>query len=150
LDLVDLCRGVTACERIRLEQAGIKLKFSSNVKRLPFTGCRESLTRVLINLTSNAEKYAAAGKHIDIRLEKRGEAITLLVMDRGPGIPAWAAGKIFNEFFRADDSLTAATSGSGLGLTITKMIVDDHGGEISYEPRQGGGSVFRLRFHKET
>ena len=149
LDLVALCRDVASCERIRLEQSGIRLQFSANARKLPFMGCRESLTRVLINLISNAEKYAAAGKRIDIRLERRGGEITLKIMDRGPGIPAWAAGRIFSEFFRVDDTLTASTSGSGLGLTITKMIVDDHGGTIAYEPRPGGGSVFRIILPKE-
>ncbi len=149
LDLVALCRKVTACERIRLEKAGMRLDFASNAKKMAFQGCRESLTRVLINLISNAEKYAGpdtGGGSIDVSLEKRPAGITLLVMDRGPGIPPWAAKKIFKEFFRVDDSLTAKSGGSGLGLTICKMIVDDHGGEISWEARPGGGSVFRLFF----
>jgi signal transduction histidine kinase len=157
LDLVALCRAVAAVERVRLEQAGLALEFSSNVKKLPFSGCRESLTRVLINLIANAEKYAgcSAGGNtavktaIGLTLEKSIYGIDLCVLDRGPGIPAWAAKKIFREFFRVDDSLTARTSGSGLGLTICKMIVTGHGGEIAYEPRPGGGSVFRIRFPKE-
>jgi signal transduction histidine kinase len=152
LDLVALCREVVSCERVRLEKEGLKLTFAANVKKLPFTGCRESLTRVLINLLSNAEKYAGhaaggeAAKTIDITLEREPAGIVLRVMDRGPGIPAWAVKRIFKEFFRVDDSLTAKTGGSGLGLTISKMIVTDHGGEIAYEPRPGGGSVFRVAF----
>ncbi|MBN2352226.1 MAG: HAMP domain-containing histidine kinase [Spirochaetales bacterium] len=149
LDLTALCREVTACERIRLEKAGMQLAFSSNARKISFTGCRESLTRVLINLISNAEKYAgrdAGDGSIDVTLEKGRAGITLLVMDRGPGIPPWAEKKIFKEFFRVDDSLTAKTGGSGLGLTICKMIVNDHGGEIAWEPRPGGGSVFRIFF----
>jgi signal transduction histidine kinase len=149
LNLADLCHQVVSCEKIRLQKAGLTVSFSSALKKVPFTGDRESLTQVLINLIANAEKYAASGREIGISLEKKKRDIILDVMDRGPGIPSWAVKKIFREFFRVDDSLTTRTNGSGLGLTIAKMIINDHGGEIHYLPRAGGGSIFRISLKEE-
>ena len=68
------------------------------------------------------------------------------VLDRGIGIAPEHAQKIFREFYRVDDSLTARVKGTGLGLSIARRIVRDHGGELAYEPREGGGSAFRAVF----
>ncbi|HEQ72206.1 MAG TPA: HAMP domain-containing histidine kinase, partial [Spirochaetia bacterium] len=146
LDLVSLIRQTVSCEELRLKQKGITLRFRSRYKKVEFTGCRESLIQVLVNLISNAEKYAASGKMIEIMLRKEKDTIVLETADRGPGVPAWAVKKIFQEFYRVDDSLTQNAGGSGLGLTIARMIVTDHGGQIDYQPRPGGGSLFRITF----
>ena len=66
------------------------------------------------------------------------------VADRGSGVPAGLGEKIFLEFFRGDDSLSAPKSGAGLGLSIARDIAVKHGGDVKYEPRKGGGSVFSL------
>jgi signal transduction histidine kinase len=66
------------------------------------------------------------------------------VSDRGVGIPREEAEKIFAEFYRVDDTLTSRVKGTGLGLTIARRIARDHGGDIVYESREGGGSTFKL------
>jgi len=67
------------------------------------------------------------------------------VMDRGRGVPASQTKQIFEEFYRGDDSLSAKVRGSGLGLSITRRILRDHGGDVLYFPRDGGGSIFRIQ-----
>ena len=66
------------------------------------------------------------------------------VLDRGIGVPQNLSKKIFDEFVRGDDSLSAPASGAGLGLSIARGIAKRHGGDVTYSPRNGGGSVFTL------
>ncbi|MBU4254960.1 MAG: HAMP domain-containing histidine kinase, partial [Acidobacteria bacterium] len=82
---------------------------------------------------------------ISVDIEVSGETVLILVKDRGPGIPPGDTKKIFKEFYRGDDSLTARVKGSGLGLSIAQKIITDHGGDIHCFPREGGGSIFQIR-----
>jgi signal transduction histidine kinase len=72
------------------------------------------------------------------------------VLDRGSGVPRGSEEKIFEKFYRAHDSLSSGIQGSGLGLTIARQIARAHGGDVVYEPRDGGGSCFILRLPIET
>ena len=72
------------------------------------------------------------------------------VLDRGAGIPRGSEEKIFEKFYRAHDSLSSGVQGSGLGLTIARQIARAHGGDVVYEPRDGGGSCFILRLPIST
>jgi signal transduction histidine kinase len=71
--------------------------------------------------------------------------VEIKVLDRGTGVPRDCAEKIFEKFYRAHDSLSSSIQGSGLGLTIARQIARAHGGDVVYEPREGGGSCFSLR-----
>ena len=70
-------------------------------------------------------------------------------MDRGLGVPAGATEKIFEQFYRAHDSLSSGIQGSGLGLTLSRQIARAHGGDVLYGAREGGGSVFTVRVPAE-
>jgi signal transduction histidine kinase len=112
------------------------------------TGDREALRQVLMNILSNAEKYSGDSRTIDVRCTADESCASISVADRGIGVPHSAAEKIFDEFYRADDSLTATKNGAGLGLSIARDIAKRHGGDVTYKPRDGGGSVFTLRLPK--
>jgi signal transduction histidine kinase len=146
VDLAALCRSVIDAERPRLEQAGFAVEFAPGPGPARVVADEDALRQVLANLLSNAEKYS--GERRDIRLETGAEGGRLFfrVLDRGIGIASEHAQKIFREFYRVDDSLTARVKGTGLGLSIARRIVRDHGGELGYEPREGGGSAFRAVF----
>ncbi len=146
LDPEALCRGVLEIQRPRLEQAGFALSFKAQGGRQPagLRGDQEALAQVLLNLLSNAEKYSGGRKEIAVELSRQSGRTRIRVLDRGKGIPAGAARHLFKEFYRADDSLTNPVQGSGLGLAIARRIVRDHGGELSYLPRTGGGSIFQV------
>ncbi|MCX7029280.1 MAG: HAMP domain-containing sensor histidine kinase, partial [Spirochaetes bacterium] len=145
-DLVELCRGVLEAERPRLEQAGFAVEFQTVGGPAPVLGDEDALRQVLGNLLSNAEKYSADRRDIGVEAGVAGGRPFFRVLDRGIGIVAEHATRIFREFYRVDDSLTTRVKGTGLGLSIARRIVRDHGGELSYEPREGGGSVFRAEF----
>ena len=103
---------------------------------------------MIVNLLSNAEKYSGDRKEISISLAEQSSPLPFLelkVLDRGLGVPEHCREKIFEQFYRAHDSLGSGIQGSGLGLTLARQIVRAHHGEISCEPREGGGSVFIVR-----
>lgn len=92
---------------------------------------RDKMIQVLINLLSNSIKYTPDGGKIIIGVEKNEQEVVLTVADNGYGVPSWANEKIFEKFFQADSITTEKVGGSGLGLTISKSIVEEHGGTIS-------------------
>jgi signal transduction histidine kinase len=71
--------------------------------------------------------------------------VCVSVLDRGTGVPSGEEKKIFEQFYRAHDSLSNGVQGSGLGLTLALRIAADHGGTITFDRRKGGGSAFTLR-----
>jgi len=87
-------------------------------------------------------------KEITLQLAQRQTPLPhaeIKVLDRGSGVPRGSGEKIFEKFYRAHDSLASGIQGSGLGLTIARQIARAHGGDVVYEPRDGGGSCFILR-----
>jgi len=131
-------------ERVRLEHDGFAVAFADFSEGAVVQADEEAVGQAVLNLISNAEKYSPDQKRLEVEVSRSGGFARIEVRDRGIGIPPAAAGKIFREFYRVDQSLSAPVSGSGLGLTIARRIVRDHGGDIEYRPREGGGSVFTI------
>jgi signal transduction histidine kinase len=144
LDLALLVEEMVNGQRIRLEQKGFSVTLDRPDRPIPVAADEEALKQALLNLLSNAEKYSGGRKEITVEVTLETENALILVKDRGIGIPPEEAKKIFREFYRVDDSLTADVRGSGLGLTIARRIIRDHGGEIRHVPREGGGSIFQI------
>jgi signal transduction histidine kinase len=151
VDLAEVCRELVENQRPRFQQNGFQLELRVGTKpdagdeKVWIQGDVESLKQSLLNLLSNAEKYSDDRKMIEVAIRREGPWVYVDVMDRGKGIPSDRTERIFDEFYRGDDSLTAKVRGSGLGLSITRRIVRDHGGEVLYMPREGGGSIFRIQ-----
>ena len=91
------------------------------------------ITQVVINLLSNSIKYTPNGGDIRIWAEKSAETIIVSIADNGYGIPFWAHEKVFEKFFQADSIMSQKVGGSGLGLKISKGIIEEHGGRIYFE-----------------
>jgi signal transduction histidine kinase len=134
--------------RPHLEQAGFKLELDTPPAPVFVNGDRDALAQVLVNLLSNAEKYSSDRKEIRVELHQCAQPLPFLevrVLDRGLGVPPGTEERIFEQFYRAHDSLSSGIQGSGLGLTLARQIARAHGGEVSHETRAGGGSCFALR-----
>ncbi|GLV59871.1 hybrid sensor histidine kinase/response regulator [Dictyobacter sp. S3.2.2.5] len=106
----------------------------------------ERLGQVVINLLSNARKYAVTGSPIDVTLTRQEQTYTLSVSDTGSGIPPEMLPFIFERFYRVPgvEVQTGSSVGFGLGLYISRQIVERHGGRIEVESTPGKGSVFSL------
>lgn len=103
------------------------------------------MQKVVFNLLSNAFKYTPDGKSIKVSIKKQQRMIEIAVQDTGCGIPQEALEKIFERFYQVDDSSPEGLLGSGIGLALTKGIVEAHKGAIKVESGLGGGSTFKIQ-----
>jgi len=102
------------------------------------------MSQVLINLLSNAVKYSIGKPNPEVSLEYQKDNFTIIVKDKGIGIPANQQKNIFNSFFRANN--VENIQGTGLGLVIVKKFVEMHKGKISFTSTLGIGTSFKLKF----
>ena len=108
-------------------------------------GVESELSRLLINLLSNALQHSPAGGRVKIKLRSRGREIDLSIRDSGPGIPLEAQQQIFERFHRLDSARSRQHGGTGLGLAIAQAIARRHGGVIGVHSTPGNGATFALR-----
>lgn len=112
---------------------------------LPVEGDRDMLERVVVNLVGNAVKFTPDGGSIRVRLEPRSHEAVLQVVDDGIGIPEDEQGSLFTRFFRSSLAQGQEIQGSGLGLSITRSIVERHGGSIGVSSAPGVGTTVEVR-----
>jgi len=97
------------------------------------------------NLLTNAVKYSPSGESVRIEVSRLQDQILISVADNGCGVPESQKDKIFTKFFRADNARELASDGTGVGLYITKTIVEGAGGSIWFESAQNKGSTFYVK-----
>lgn len=102
----------------------------------------DRLTQVVTNLLSNALKFSPAGGSVDVHVRRAGLGARVEVRDHGPGIPEEFRTRIFQKFSQADASDTRQKSGTGLGLNISRALVERMGGSIGFDTRLGEGTTF--------
>src|SRR5437867_11603114 len=125
------------------DSRGVELE--ATLDRLPkIEGDRVRLHQVLDNLLSNALKFTPSGGRVDVRLTRAGDTAVLEVADTGLGIPAEEQARLFERFFRSSSATENAIPGTGLGLTITKAIVEHHGGRIELDSTENVGTLVRV------
>ncbi|MBC7298405.1 MAG: HAMP domain-containing histidine kinase [Demequina sp.] len=104
-------------------------------------GSQRHLSQVLANLAANVLRHTPEGSPVELTTARTGSAVTVTVRDHGPGFPHGDAERLFERFYRADDSRTRDTGGSGLGLAIVSAIVSAHGGSASASDLGDGAEV---------
>ena len=144
LDLAAWLPEFADAHRPRLAEAGLKLETTIAGEPVVARADRDAVEQAVLNLLDNAAKYAAAGGEVRVALGSRDGKATLDVLDRGPGVPVQLREKVFEKFYRTDDSLTTRVPGSGLGLSIARRLARDMGGDLVCLPREGQGGCFRL------
>lgn len=139
-DLVAVAAG--ALEEIGARYRGRTLHLDIPYASVVADADRERLGRLFIILLENAVKHSPPGAPVELRGRRERGEMLFSVLDRGPGVPRGEEAKVFQRFYQVGGALHHGGPGLGLGLYIGKRIVEEHGGRIWNEPREGGGSVF--------
>jgi signal transduction histidine kinase len=154
VDAAEVASQIVESQRVRLESRGFTLRFQTGQEPAPgrfsVTADPEAVKQVLLNLLSNAEKYSRGTREILVSVERDTANVSITVADRGIGVPDHQREKIFQEFYRVDESLSSGVQGTGLGLSIARRIARDHGGDVTCAPRPGGGTEFTVRLPVEA
>jgi signal transduction histidine kinase len=170
--LIDNLLGVTRIERGTLtlrpekvdiaadiQQAMRNATFTANDKRIalsydgPTSDCfviadQIALHEVINNLINNAIKYTNSGGSVSVGLHREDKNYVITFKDTGIGIPKQALANLFTKFYRVHGGLNSGSTGTGLGLFISKSIIERHGGSISVESEEGVGSTFTVTIPK--
>lgn len=141
-DVEQLFNRVAERHERELTDRRITLESRVDVATNSIVGDADRLEQALQNLAANAIRHTPDGGRISLTAERAGNEVVLSVRDNGPGIPTEHLPHIFDRFYKADASRTAA-GGSGLGLSIVKAIIERHGGTVT--ARNEGGAVFEIR-----
>jgi two-component system, OmpR family, phosphate regulon sensor histidine kinase PhoR len=104
----------------------------------------KALDQILVNLIDNGVKYTRPEGHVWVEARETGDAVRIEVRDDGPGIADKHRERVFERFYRADQSRSREAGGTGLGLSIVKHLVESMGGEVGVEPNTPRGSIFWL------
>ena len=104
----------------------------------------EKIKDVLASLLDNAARYSPEGSSVDVSVEQNDGVTIFHVADRGPGIPERDRQRIFDRFYQVGEAINHSETGIGLGLYISRVIVELHHGTMGVLPREGGGSIFSI------
>lgn len=133
---------------------GIRFRFLTDVEEnVDIIADPEQLTRVIHNIINNSVKYMdKADGYVHLRVRDVGDFIQVELEDNGRGIGQKELPYIFDRFYRTDESRNSATGGSGIGLSIVRKIIEDHGGKIWATSQSGSGTTmyFVLRKYQEV
>ena len=141
-DIVYIVEEATLSLKDYIERKGIELIMDPEMEEKIIKCDEHEIERCIVNLVSNAAKFTPEGGTIEVTIEDLDEKVKIIVKDTGIGIDKKYHDSIFNRFNQVIDQGAESKGGSGLGLTITKQIIDMHGGQISVESELGKGCKF--------
>jgi signal transduction histidine kinase len=142
VDVSELIEDVTAYARVRYTRHPFNLNLQPH---LFIDADGDKITQALRNLVSNAVKYSPEGGEISITARADQDMVSIAITDNGIGIPIDQQDLIFEPNIRINSDETAGISGSGLGLSVVRSVIELHGGEISVRSTHGVGSTFTIR-----
>ncbi len=126
----------------RLRQDGISLSYLENDQEIPEIPCDpKRMRQVFLNILDNAAKHGGEGKRIDASICQEDSWIVVRIRDYGPGIPEDEIPLVKKKFYKG----SSKARGSGIGLAVCDEIVDMHGGTLTLENAQGGGTLVTVR-----
>lgn len=134
-------------------QFGVEFAIESELPDARVNADSDRLTQVLTNLLSNAAKFSPRGSTVDVGVARHNSTLRVSVSDHGSGIPEEFRSRMFQKFAQADSSTTRQKGGTGLGLNISKAIVERLGGQIGFETEPDTGTTFYFdlpEWHADT
>lgn len=144
IDLADLTKGVVGeITPLLLEKKQTLSILAADDLPQPYADV-QLLRQAILNLVSNAIKYTPAGGEIRIQIACENNRIRWAIKDTGIGIPKADLGKLFEKFYRAENASAIETKGTGLGLYLVRLIVEQFGGNVWCESEEGAGSTFQF------
>ncbi len=148
--IADVIIACLAMVKRRAEYSGVKLTVQEPLPDLTLRADRRGVMQVLLNLMSNAVKFTPRDGQVLVRVEaSTADGAALCVDDSGPGIPADALKHVFEPFRRGSAQVSHKAEGTGLGLPISKRLMEQHGGRLDLQNRPGGGLTAQAVFPAE-
>lgn len=146
---MDLAREAAALFEIMAEEKSLDLVLEGDEFAV-VQGDPLFLRQALVNLLHNAVKYSPVGGTIAVRVYRNTDAVIVEIEDSGPGVPLEDRARIFDRFYRVDKARWRESGGAGLGLSITKWVVEAHSGKIGLESGLKVGCLFRIELPPAT
>ncbi len=144
-NIVDMLKKIKQAAEVIAEEYNVRISISSSSEKYDVFTDTEKLSMAVTNIIDNAIKYNVKGGTIDILVEPESSDaryVRVSISDTGIGIPKENLPKMFQKFYRSENAERAEPNGSGLGMYITKNIIEAHGGKISVESQVGRGTTF--------
>lgn len=141
-NIVLIVEGIVMSVSDFTKSKGLNIIFDTDIEEKMIACDPENIERVVLNLISNAIKFSEKGKEIFVNIHEKNEFVEISVKDKGIGIEESYIDVIFDRFKQVNKSLSRSAEGTGIGLNLTKSIIELHGGEIFVESEVGIGSKF--------
>jgi signal transduction histidine kinase len=148
-NMVELIEKVISINKPRASKKEISIEFSAEQDEVYIEADPGKLQQVMDNLISNAVKFSYSGSSVEVSLQNRNSSVEIAVKDHGMGISEKDQAKLFQPFSKISNAGTDGESSTGLGLAITKQIVEGHGGAISVKSKKGEGATFEIHLPKQ-
>jgi signal transduction histidine kinase len=144
VDLNELLKQVVEQEQPEAEKKGITLSFIPSAVVITILAELSDLEKAFINLVSNAIRYTLEGGRVEVKITAAEGNSTVSVQDTGIGIAEKDIEKIYQEFYRAENAKKLVNFGTGLGLSLVREIIKNHGGSIAVESKLEQGTTFTV------
>ncbi|MDR7869384.1 MAG: PAS domain-containing sensor histidine kinase [Tissierellaceae bacterium] len=150
INIVDFIENIVQLVSEYLKTKDLKIIFDTNVEEKIFACDPDKIERVVLNLISNAIKFSNPNSEILVRVQGKDDKVEISVKDTGIGIEKQNLECIFNKFYQEDKSLSRSAEGSGIGLSLTKSLVELHGGNVNVKSIVNEGSIFMVELPIRT
>jgi signal transduction histidine kinase len=138
LDLVALLRELCSDAGFESQQHDKQIQFSSDLAEAIVSSHSDLLKKAFENVIRNAVQYSPTGSVVDVSITNKADSCLITINDSGPGIPEPDLQRVFEPFYRVDTARQRETGGFGLGLSIARRAIDQHGGTIAATNRSPG------------
>jgi signal transduction histidine kinase len=148
VDMNEVANAVTEKYKTKAVERDVNLRFSPSLNLPHISGDSKSLERALMALVDNAIKFSPKGGEVNVKSSERGDQVIISVEDHGIGIEKQNIARIFDRFYHVEKHEDNLFSGIGLGLAITKQVIEQHQGNLTVTSSPGKGSTFTIALKK--